>query len=123
LALAILAGACGPLCADEHLVDPVRRDALLAGAAHQRSHDLAVTSALLATPVARQALDSLGIRHERISAAVAALSDSELRNLAARAEALESDPVAGWSTKTWIILLVVALASFIVIGATGWAEP
>lgn len=120
LTLAILGGPCGPLCAEEHLVDPVTRDAALAAAAHQRSHDLAVTSSLLATPAARQALESLAVRPERVSARVAVLSNAELHDLAARAEALESDPVAGWSTKTWLIIGV--LVALVVIGAASFPE-
>jgi hypothetical protein len=55
----------------------------------------------------------------RVAAGVAALSDDELRDLASRADALQTDPIAGGTGKALIIvgvvvLVVVLLAALVV---------
>jgi hypothetical protein len=53
---------------------------------------------------------------------VAALGDSELRDLARRARALESDPVAGVDVKKHRVLVgvVVVVVVIVVLGAVHW---
>jgi hypothetical protein len=114
LAAALIATSAlsSPVRAQEHVVAPAAAQARLADAAAQRVHQLAVVDAVLASPEAVAAAASLGQDAQRLRAAVPALGDRELRDLAARAEALQADPVAGLDNdirQLLIIFLIVAI--------------
>jgi hypothetical protein len=113
----LLAGPAGARC-DDHLVAPATVGQRLSGAAERRQHDVLVVESALSTPRAASAAAAIGVHVESVRAAVPSLSDGELRDLAARAEALSGDPVAGyheaWVNDFLIIFLVVAIVILVI---------
>ena len=112
VALTVTSAFSSPAQAQQHVVAPEAAQARLADAAAQRAHQLAAVDAVLASPEAQAAASALGQDAQRLRAAVPALGDSELRDLAARAEALQADPVAGLDNdirQLLIIFLIVAI--------------
>jgi hypothetical protein len=97
---------------EEHLLAPVAAQARLREAAAARARDLAVVDQVLATPEAAAAAARLGADMGRLRAAVPSLSDAEVRDLASRAAALRTDPVAGLDSdirQLLVIFLIVAI--------------
>jgi hypothetical protein len=110
LALAI-ALAAHPALAERHVA--LRNDVTdrLVGAAADRGTNEAAVARLLATSTAADAASARGLDIHMLRAGVSRLSDAEVADLAARADALRSDPVAGGGRKTLIIVgIVVAVA-------------
>ena len=64
---------------------------------------------VLATPLAREAASSVGANVDQMRAAVPSLSDAELADLAARAAALEADPVAGMDRQMRLLLMIALI--------------
>jgi hypothetical protein len=116
IALALAAGLLtAPGSAQEHLVSPEAADARLAGAAAQRSHDVATLEAALSHPVAARTAATLGANLDTVRQAVPTLSDAELRDLARRAEALRSDPVAGLDHDIELLLIVFLVVAIVIL--------
>jgi hypothetical protein len=112
----LLAGPVAALCGD-HLVAPAAVEERLNGAAGQRAHDVAAVERVLSSPRAVSAAAAIGVRVEGVRAAVPLLSDAELRDLAARAQALGGDPVAGteaWVNEFLVVFLVVAIVILVI---------
>src|SRR5258708_1482499 len=82
---------------EEHLVPRGTIEVRLAEAGVSRSRDLALLQRALSSPRAQDAANAVGVNIVAVRAAVPSLSDGELRDLAARADALDGDPVAGLS--------------------------
>jgi hypothetical protein len=101
--------------AEEHLVTTTAAQARLAEAEAARQHDLAVLDGALSTPEAVAAARAVGADLDGLRRATPTLSDSELRDLAVRAAALQTDPVAGVSDRDLRWLLYVFLIVAIVI--------
>ena len=101
--------------AQEHLVTTTAAQARLAEAEAARQHDLAVLDGVLSTPEAAAAAKAVGADLDGVRRAAPTLSDSELRDLATRAAALQGDPVAGVSDHDLRWLLYVFLLVAIVI--------
>lgn len=103
--------------AGDHLVAGSASQARLAQAAAQRQQDLVTLERVLETPAAATAAATVGVPIDRVQAAVPALGDGELRDLAARAAALTADPAAGYHewmlhdflTIFLVLVLVVAI--------------
>jgi hypothetical protein len=111
-AVLVTSAVSGPIQAQQHVVPPEAAQARLAEAAAERARQVAAVNSVLATPEASAAVTALGQDMGRLRAAVPALSDSELRDLAVRAEALQTDPVAGLDSdirQLLIIFLIVAI--------------
>ena len=109
VALLLFAGTAS---AQDHLVTARAADERLQAAAVGRQADLRALDAVLATPQAARAIESLGQDPGRLRQGLPALSDDELRDLAVRAEALRADPAAGLSgdvNQLLIIFLIVAI--------------
>ncbi len=118
MALALAAGlliAPGSARAQEHLVSPESADARLAEAATQRAHDRAVLEAALARPAATRVATALGADLDTVRRAVPTLSDADLRDLARRAEALRSDPVAGLDHDVEQLLVVFLIVAIVIL--------
>ena len=101
-----------------HLVTPdVAQSRLLeAGAARERN--LATVETLLASPEGAAGLKMVGVTEARVRGALPTLSDAELQDVAARAAALQADPVAGAMTHrqwVWIIAAVAAIVLIIIV--------
>jgi hypothetical protein len=87
-----------PLAAEpggDHLVAQEEISRALSRPAATRARDVAAVSCLLDTPFARTTASRLRMKPSDLQAALATLSDDEMHDLAARAELLKSDPIAG----------------------------
>ncbi len=114
LAAVVLLVACAAP-AEEHLVSPEAASARLAKAAAARAHDQATLETVLATPAASRAAASVGADLAVVRDAVATLSDGELRDLARRAEALRTDPVAGLDHDVEQLLVVFLIVAIVIL--------
>src|SRR5262245_20567908 len=115
LAVAVGVAAAGQARAQQHAVPAEAAQARLADAAAQRTHDLQAVDSLLASKEAAAAAHSLGQDVERLRAAVPALNDAELRDLAARAEALQTDPVAGLDDDIRTLLIIFLIVAIVIL--------
>jgi hypothetical protein len=115
LLIAVLIGemATPRVQADDHLVAPRQVGEALADAALRRGSDLARLDRLLSTPEAEQGRGVLRVSLAR--AALPSLTDSELRDLSVRIEALEADPVAGDVAAVGGGLIIAAFAILLVV--------
>lgn len=103
--------------AQEHLVTSTAAQARLAEAEAARQHDLAVVDGALSTPEAIAAAKAVGADLDGVRRMTPTLSDSELRDLAARAAAAENDPVAGASDSDlrWLLYIFLLVAIVILV--------
>ena len=114
-AAAIVAATAGLSAAADHLVSADDVHARLAGAAEQRRQDVASVEGALQSPLARDAAASMGVDLGRLRTAVPALSDADLRDLAARAAALQSDPVAGLDADIRQLLMIFLIVAIVIL--------
>ena len=116
--LALTALACGSgAFSEDHLVSRVDAGARLSAAADARRADLAAVEGVLSSREAATAAASLHMDLKDVRRAAGTLSDAELRDLAARAAALRSDPAAGLSRdveQLLIIFLIVAIVILVI---------
>ena len=113
LAAVVLAG--GPALAADHLLSPETAQARIAAASRQRQQDRATVEASLSTPAAETAARLVGARLPRVRAAVATLADAELRDLAERSAALQSDPVAGLDPDIKLLLEIFLIVAIVIL--------
>jgi len=99
----------------QHVVAPEAAQARLSEAAAARAHDLAVVDSVLASKDAAEAAAALGQDMGRLRAAVPGLTDGELRDLAARAEALQTDPVAGLDQDIRTLLIIFLIVAIVIL--------
>ena len=132
LAVALLAAV--PVAASpggDHLLTQAMVQEVLSDAAVARNRDLSTLRELLSTPLALEAASRMGVSQARLVSGVAALNDTELRDLAHRAAALEQDPVAGQSyapdfsglgtalvVGAIVVVLIIALLVFAIVKIT-----
>jgi hypothetical protein len=114
--VAVLSLAGGLLCAvpgraDEHLASPEAARARLGAAAVERRQALATLDRFLSSPSAR----TMGADVTKVKASLAALTDAEVKDLAARAEALASDPVAGLDPDIRELLIIFLIVAIVVL--------
>ena len=88
----------------EHVVSRSAIEGRLEESAAERARNVAAVESLLASPIVRQTADALGVDVGRARKALPALTDDELRDLAARSAALETDPAAGMAAVWWVLL-------------------
>jgi hypothetical protein len=105
--------------AGDHLVTLREAEGRLAQAEVDRQRDLGRVDAVLATDTARQAAAVVGADVDVLRAALPALSDAELRDLAARAAVLETDPLGAMDQdiKLLVIILLIALIVVVILSA------
>ena len=103
--------------AQDHLVSAEQARQRMAEAVAQRESDLATVRTAFSSAEANQAAAALGVNLDSVRSRLAALDDGELHELAARAAALDSDPVAGALTRRqlWIGLIALAVILLVVI--------
>ena len=103
--------------AGSHLVTPDVAQARLLEAGAERQRNLATVDAVLASPEGTAAMKAVGVSEAQVRGSLVTLSDAELQDVAARAAALQADPVAGGlTTKQWIWIAVgVAVVVIIII--------
>jgi hypothetical protein len=107
--------AATPVGAAEHVVSRLDVAARLAEARTLRQADLSSVDALLATPAAVTAAARAGLDVARVRAAVGALDDAELHELAVRASALRSDPTAGLDRDIHDLLVLFLIIAIVVL--------
>jgi hypothetical protein len=98
-----------------HLVSLEAAQARLHEAAAERESNLAAVDGFVTSPDGSAALATLGASPDRVRASLTTLSDGELQELAARAAALEADPVAGALTRRQMYIGAAVLAAIILI--------
>jgi hypothetical protein len=105
--------------AQEHLITPELVEQRLVDAATQRDSDLAAVRIAFSSPEAVRAAGRLGVDLASVQSGLGTLNDAELHELATRAAALDSDPVAGALTRRqlWIGLIALAVILLVVIVA------
>jgi hypothetical protein len=113
-ALALLAVPGVALCGG-HMVTAGSVDDRLSQRASQRQQDVLTLQRVLSTPAAASTTAALGTRIESVRAAVPALNDEELRDLATRAAALGSDPAAGYEPVVHDFLIVFLIVAIVVL--------
>jgi hypothetical protein len=98
--------------ADEHLVSPQAAQQRLLDTAAQRERNIATLDAFVASPEGSAAIAAVGLEPSRVHGSLVKLSDTELKDLAARASALQADPVAGrpFSNRQIVWIAAIALA-------------
>jgi hypothetical protein len=112
---ALLSLSVGRAAASDHIVSPDAMQSRLSEVATQRAQNVATVREVLSTPIAAEAAASVGADLDRERAGVATLSDAELSDLASRASALQSDPVAGALTSNQRLLVTIALVLVVII--------
>ena len=98
-----------PIFAGDHLLTRNDVAARLEAARAERATNQLTIDRLLAGSLAAQVARERGLDIGQLRTAAATLSDEELRDLAVRADALETDPVAGSAKKIVIIVIVVVV--------------
>jgi hypothetical protein len=116
--MALALGVADRALAGEHLVTEAAAQARLAEAEAARLGDLARVDRVLSSPQAAAAARSVGADLDAVRRAAPTLTDAELREVAARAAALDQDPVAGVSDSDirWLlyIFLIVAIVILVI---------
>ena len=108
-AAAMLSLSAGYSAADDHIVTAGAVQSRLSEATALRAQDLAAVQEVLSTPLAREAAASVGADLDRVRAGVGTLSNAELRDLAARATALQGDPVAGMDRDMRLLIMIALI--------------
>jgi len=105
--------------AQDHVITPELVQQRLVDAATQRDSDLATVRIAFSSPEAARAAGVLGVDLASVQSGLATLDDAELHELATRAAALDSDPVAGALTRRqlWIGLIALAVILLVIIVA------
>lgn len=105
----------GAAAAEDHVVPPQAVEARLAEAAGARARDLADVDHVLSSPEAASVAGAAGADVGRLKAAAATLTDEELRDLALRARALETDPTAGLSRDVDQLLVIFLIVGIVIL--------
>jgi hypothetical protein len=114
---AVQVGAEGRLATQgTNLVTPDAAQARLQEAGAARERNMATVEAFLASPEGASGMSAVGVSEARVRGTLPTLSDAELQDVAARAAALQADPVAGaMTTRQWIWIAAAAAAVILLI--------
>jgi hypothetical protein len=104
-----------PAFSQDHLVSGEAVSARLAEAAAVRQGRIALLDRVLSSSEATSAASALGTDIGRVRAAVPALSDAELQDLAERAAALDADPVAGLDADIRTLLIIFLIVAIVIL--------
>ena len=99
----------GNVSAAGHLVRTSDVDKALIVAAEQAAADRTRVEQAVSRPEMEATARRFGVEPDRLRKAVTTLSDAEVRDLNARAAALQSDPVATGNTDLLTLLLIILL--------------
>lgn len=99
----------------QHVVSPTDLHKELVNATQTRQKNLEKATQLFSSDAARKALKSKQMDPERVRAAVSTLSDSDLAQLASRADKLQADFAAGQLNNRDLLLIIIGLAVIILI--------
>jgi hypothetical protein len=101
--------------AEDHLVSPQAAQQQLLDAAGTRARNLSAVEAFVASPEGSAALATVGLDAAGVRGSLATLTDSELQEVAARASALDADPVAGAPFSKNQVVWIAAIAAAVVL--------
>ena len=120
---AMLIGSSG-VHAEDHLVSPGVLGTSLTQAAAERTRNLERLDGALASRRASQAAAVAGLDIDNVRASLAGLTNDELRDLARRATAIDSDPTAGHfgDDDAVEVLVIVALLGAVALVAIELAD-
>ncbi|MFP5208099.1 MAG: PA2779 family protein [Acidobacteriota bacterium] len=101
--------------AADHLVSPSELQQATVNASQSRQQDMDTLKNFLSSAQAQKALESAHINQQQVNKAVAGLSDTELAQLAARANKAQSDFAAGSIDNRDLLIILVCIAALILI--------
>jgi hypothetical protein len=113
--LAVVLSSAVPATAADHLVTGDEVKSALQTASQARLRDLGRLDRVLSAPEAAGAVEKAGTSVAALRGALATLGDDELRDLAARAAALESDPVAGLDPDVKQLLVIFLIVAIVIL--------
>src|SRR5574341_287910 len=113
--LVVAAFASIPAFPQDHLVSTEAASARLAEAAALRQRQIGLLDRALSSSQAVSAASRLGADIGQVRAALPALSDAELQDLAQRAAALDADPVAGLDDDVRTLLIIFLIVAIVLL--------
>jgi phage/plasmid primase-like uncharacterized protein len=103
------------LSAQVHVVNPADLQQQIAGAKRARMTNMQAVRNFLSSDRAQSALHSAHIDAAQVKTGIATLTDSELSQLAARANHAQADFAAGTLSDRDLIIVLIAIAALILI--------
>ncbi len=103
------------LVAQAHVVSPSELQQHLLAASQVRQHNVETLERFLSSSTAEKALNSLHADSDKVTTAIASLSDEELAHLATRANKAQADFAAGNITDHDLLIILVAILALILI--------
>jgi len=114
--LAVLfAASPNELFAQQHVVDALKLQQEAVAASQARAQNVQTLRSLLSSERAQNAMRGARMNPERVTQAIAQLSDTELAQLAARANTAQADFAAGRLADRDLLLILVGIAALILI--------
>jgi Flp pilus assembly protein TadB len=116
LAACVLLTLCATsILAQTHVVSQVDVHKELVNAAQTRQKNLEKTRRLFSSEETRKAMEAAKISPEKVDAAVSTLSDTELAQLASRADKLDQDFAAGRLDNRDLLFVILGIAALVLI--------
>jgi hypothetical protein len=113
--LAVVLSSAVPASASDHLVTGDEVQSALQAASQARLRDVARLERVLSAPEAAGAAAAAGTSVAELRGALSTLGEQELRDLAARAAALSSDPVAGLDPDVKQLLVIFLIVAIVIL--------
>ena len=115
LAVAAAVFVSRDVLAQDHVVGARDLSARLEAAESARQRNLATVDGFLASPEVSAAASSVDADVSRLRDGLGALGDAELADLAARVDALASDPVAGLDQDIRTLLIIFLIVAIVIL--------
>jgi hypothetical protein len=115
LSLALSSLVAGQALAGDHVVSSAAAQQRLQEASAARERGLATLDHALASPEAARAAATVGADPSALRAALPTLSDAEIADLAQRAAALDSNPVAGLDQDIRTLLIIFLIVAIVIL--------
>jgi hypothetical protein len=115
LSIALASLVAGQAMAGDHVVSSGAAQQRLQEASAARERGLAALDRALASPEAAGAAATVGADTNALRAALPTLSDAEIADLAQRAAALDTDPVAGLDQDIRTLLIIFLIVAIVIL--------
>jgi hypothetical protein len=115
LSIALASLVAGQATAGDHVVSTETAQQRLLEAAADRERSLATLDRALSSPEAARAAATVGADTNALRAALPTLSDAEIADLALRAAALDTDPVAGLDQDIRTLLIIFLIVAIVIL--------
>jgi len=115
LSLALASVFAGQAMADDHVVSPAAAAQRLQDASAAREQGLATLDRALSDPEVARAAATVGADTAALRSALPTLSDAEIADLAQRAAALDTDPVAGLDSDIRTLLIIFLIVAIVIL--------